>query len=337
MRLICFSVDESNGRTLKCSFEFKANEDVTEKVETIFANFDDTNNKFAKVDIDFGTNKRPENFSFNSKSTGRLEMESLKVGYFCTTDEHSPVMFSDTALVNSQISLAEIEIWQNTCPGYQTFYFAENFLADLVKLRYINLQYYNYDAQKFPEASLENLESLGFSYPKMSNMTPNMFPVMSKLYYLRLNNLEVTELPAGLIENFPALKLFVSSWGNIEVIPSGFFHNMSSSQFIDLSVNKITSVDLTGLNSNTYVSLDRNNITQLAEANFRPYVEGILNNMNATGYISIKSNPLECSCDVKWLVYDLDATFVFQDAVCANGTALQDINPIEIMEQCPDY
>ena len=336
MKPICFSIDESSVRTMKCSFEFNANEDVTEKVENIFANFDETNNKFAKVDIDFGSNKRPENFSFNSKTTGKLQMESLKVSYFCTTDGHSPLMFSDTALLNSQISLAELEIWQYTCPDYQTFYFSENFLTDLVMLRYLNLQYYNYDAQKFTETSLENLESLGFSSPKMTNMTANMFPAMSKLYYLRLNNLEVTELPTGLIHNFPALKLFTSSWGNIEVVPSGVFHNMPSSQFIDLSVNQITSVDLTGLNSNTYISLDRNNITQLSEANFRPYVEEILNNTNATGYVSLKSNPLECSCDVKWLVCELAATFVFHDAVCANGTTLQDINPTHIFEQCPD-
>ena len=60
------------------------------------------------------------------------------------------------------------------------------------------------------------------------------------------------------------------------------------------------------------VQLQQNAITQLTEANFRPFVEGVINTADATGFIGLDGNPLECSCDLKWLVSDLQAAHVFQ-------------------------
>ena len=82
------------------------------------------------------------------------------------------------------------------------------------------------------------------------------------------------------------------------------------------------------------VNLEDNAITQLTEENFRPFVEGVLNTADATGKIFLKGNPLECSCDLKWLVADLNGVGVFEGAVCADGTPLEEVDADTINDQC---
>ena len=51
---------------------------MTEMVENIFAQFDESNNKFDAVNIDFvGEDKSVANFAFNEKTTGNYRIYFL--------------------------------------------------------------------------------------------------------------------------------------------------------------------------------------------------------------------------------------------------------------------
>ena len=193
---------------------------------------------------------------------------------------------------------------------------------------------YNYDAQPFPK-SMESMKFLLLETLKLSNPTPDTLPSMPILQVLEMDTKYVNLLPAGIVDKYPMLEEFWLSNGDLETVEPSFFKRMSSSKIIHMNNNRINSIDLTGLNPHTEVNLERNAITQLTEQNFRPFVESVLST-SASGKIKLMNNPLECSCDVKWLVSDLKGAHVFESAVCADGTRLADVDPEAINAQCPD-
>jgi len=91
-----------------------------------------------------------------------------------------------------------------------------------------------------------------------------------------------------------------------------------------------------GASTDIQILLQGNFIRRLPEATWRPLTERILHTPLAQGQIDLNWNPLDCGCDVKWLIVDLGAPEVFVNARCANGDNLLDLDP-EILEFfCPD-
>ncbi len=70
VNLDCSVDTETNSRTLACEFEFANKNDVTEIVENIFAQFDESNNKFGAFYPHF-LGGDMSNFAFNEKTTGK--------------------------------------------------------------------------------------------------------------------------------------------------------------------------------------------------------------------------------------------------------------------------
>merc|ERR1712179_511001 len=89
----------------------------------------------------------------------------------------------------------------------------------------------------------------------------------------------------------------------------GTFSNMESLAILNMGDNFINEIqdDFSGISANTQLLLQNNQIRQLNETAFRPLVEKIMNTPLATGLIDLENNPLDCSCDVKWIIIDLGA------------------------------
>ena len=287
--------------------------------ENIFAQFDDTNNQFNNVNFHFGGDEQsPANFAMNEKTTGKLQFKDLSIISLCVDEQSGPKLFSDNGLMNSKETLEYFQILSHCPDSYYSF--ASNFLTGADKLNFVMLSGYNYDAQPFPE-SMEGIKFMLLETLKLSNLSPATLPNMPVLQVLEIDTKYVDMLPAGILDNYPMLEEFWLSNGDLETVEPGFFQSMSHSKVIHMVNNKINSIDLSGLSPDTEVNLERNAITQLTEQNFRPFVESILNT-GATGKIKLMNNALECSCDVKWLISDLEGAHVFESAVCADGTRL---------------
>ena len=318
-----------------CEFSFAADDDVTEMTETIFAQFDNTNYTIDHLYIDFGRTGHVANFALNMNTTGRLKLESITVWLFDIQDDIGQHLFTSTAFSNSKSSLRGIEI----IPYYDqdlVFTFDPEFLGGLENLTDLNLIRYDYAAQPLPETIFKGLESFTLDAP-LTNLTSTTFPTMPNLKFIYLSSLNISHIQKGFMDLFPVLEDFVITQSNIATIETGFFVNSSAKlEYVGLYSNMLTSVDLTGLSPNCIVELDYNSISRLEEENFRPFVEGIINNPEADGYINIPGNELECSCDVKWLIVDLKTPVVFRNAFCADDIALDQVDPDLLIIECPD-
>ncbi len=319
-----------------CAFRFEEDQDVTEMTENIFAQFTET--MIDEFNIDFNFNLA--NFAFNHKTTGRLQLKKITIKNFFFNGRRGPEVFTDSGLVKSRLSLESLEI---TPVYYQFFTWAPNFLADLENLKELTLTWYIYDLQPFHGYNLNNLEYLYLESPIVTDLTSKTFPLMPKLKDLFMPRLEhISHLKnSGFFQSFPILESFISWESKIETIEAGFFYNASNLKSVYLIENQITSIDLTGLGPNTRVSLENNFITELTEANYRPFVENVINTPGASGSIGMYGNChwnwLKCACDLKWLVVELDAAHVFSGAYCEGCIPLENVYPEAINEQCPDY
>ena len=326
-----------------CAFRFEEDQDVTEMTENIFAQFEETVTDEFNIEFndkhDRPANGSLANFAFDHKTTGRLQLKKITIKYFFLYGRRGPEVFTDLGLVKSRLSLESLEI----VPFYYQFFtWAPNFLADLENLKELKLTWYIYELQPFHGYNLNNLEHLYLESTIITDLTSTTFPTMPKLKNLEVPRLEnISHLKnSGFFQSFPILESFVSYESKIETIDAGFFNNASNLRSVHLTENQITSIGLTGLGPNTIVSLEKNYITELTEDNFRPFVENVINTPGARGYIGIYGschwNWLKCSCDLKWLVVELDAAHVFSGAYCEGCIPLENVDPEAINEQCPD-
>ena len=318
-------------RTLKCDFNFSSEQDVLPIIYNIFRRFNDINNKLDDLEISFGENSMA-NFVFNGKTTGRLQVDRVNIKDFCDDEGRGAEMFTDTAWAKSQTSLEIIEI---TPSCEKLMVFAPDFLAGLVNLKQLLLNRYDYDNQPFPEDGFPNLERLDlYGHFNLSSWTSGTFPPMPKLQYLGLYFLQFSSFEYGCFDSFPNVNSFISVGGEIEKVESSIFP--ASIRHITLPVNKITSANLTGLHPDTLVELQINSISEIKEENFRPFIESILATDGAKGVVVMNDNPLVCSCDIKWIINDLNAAHLFPAAKCIDGTLLIDVDEEYINQQCPE-
>ena len=128
-----------------CEYSFAAEDDVTEMIEKIFAQFDKANYTIDHLYIDFGRTGHVANFALNLNTTGKLKLESITVWLFDIQDDIGQHLFTSTAFSNSKSSLRGIEI----IPYYDqdlVFTFDPEFLGGLENLTDLNLIRYDYDA-----------------------------------------------------------------------------------------------------------------------------------------------------------------------------------------------
>ncbi len=319
-----------------CYFTFSPDDDVTEATEDIFAQFDETNNQFDMVRILF-LGGSPANFAMNEKTTGKLQIRNFSIWLLCADELTGTKLFTDNGLMNSKETLESLEITaiDNFCPYYS---FAPNFLTGADKLNTVKLFGYNYDDQPLPE-SMPSMRLLSLESPNLSHLTPNNLPNMPSLQILQIDSSNVETLTAGILDKYPILEELYFSNGYLETVELGFFPSQHAT-YVYMPNNRIHSIDLSSLNpsnfSTIFVDLENNAITQLIEQNFRPFVESVLDTgLYNWGMINLLNNPLECSCDVKWLVSDVKGAHLF-DAVCPDGTLLSNLDPEVINAQCPD-
>ena len=132
-----------------------------------------------------------------------------------------------------------------------------------------------------------NPKLIGYS-TDLSNFSMATLPNLVKL---RLNLLPGPTLPEKMLYNLPGLETFSNWMSDTEIIPDNFFARSTSCTYVELRA-QIHTIDLSGLNPNANIRLLFNQISQLPEKNFRPFVESVLNTPNATGEINLYGKKL---------------------------------------------
>lgn len=137
--------------------------------------------------------------------------------------------------------------------------------------------------------------------------------------------------------NLTRLNQLSLSFNKLETLAPKTFSNLPNLSILNLGNNLFEEIaeDFSGLSANTQILLHNNNFRILSESTFRNFVERVMKIPLATGLIDLDNNPLECGCDVKWIVSELKATGVMRNARCANGIPLAEVDPEYLDFFCP--
>ena len=332
-----FSEDYLYGRLLFCEFEFDQNEDVTEMTHNLFKNFNATNNQFDLANFEFSNDGETSNFMFDYATSGHLEVKVFALGGI-SGGISGILPMTESAILGSINSLEGLLIDGNFGYSNQNLAFSENFLfaMGLLKLKVLYLDGFDWNKFQLPQETFNTLESFN------ADLKLEALPEMPNLKQLSLFPREETSLTSEVLKKVPNLEyLYID--GKLDPLWPGTFEGSKSLEYIDLYYTNVTSIDLTGLRPSTIVDLSYSSITNLPEQNFRQFIEGAVRNYilyqssdslwKMSGKINLSGNPLECSCDFKWLCDVPYATDLIYEAECADGTTLESAIDL-ICNQC---
>jgi len=279
------------------------------------------------------------NFNFdgalNENTTGRFEITYFTLEHFDITNSiEQDMQFSETAFLGSKESLKYLLIDSNS-------YFTPsvNILAGASNMEQLRLQGIDSQSSQLPSfSSLADLRLLSLSNGNFPSLGATNFIGLDNLASLFMDSSQVSEVDSETFSNLSSLTHLSMSFNNIETIQPYTFRDLTSLAILNLGDNIIKEIldDFSGVSANTQILLQNNDIRQLNETVFRPFVEKVFNTPLSTGLIDVENNPLDCGCDVKWIVIDLEAIPVFRNARCASGINLSEVDPAGLEFFCPD-
>jgi len=162
-------------------------------------------------------------------------------------------------------------------------------------------------------------------------------PSLASLPALKLLDFDgstLQSLPSGSFSNVPTVKSLYLGHNKIAEIVSGNIALAGPLEVVDLSANLITSVQanpITGMSSSTTLNLVGNYITQLPESVFQPIVDLF---SQGTGQLLVDGNPMECGCEVAWIIINTEYLSHVPDGRCVNGTKFVNLNPAFYVNNC---
>jgi len=272
---------------------------------------------------------------FHENTTGKFEMQYFTVEDFEPTTLGVEHQFSGRALETSRASL----LYAKLTPFH---YFTPDlhFLSGMVALEQLYLQHLDSDLLGLPDwGTLTNLRFLSLLDGNFGSLSSSTFSGLELLSTLFLDRCQISSLGEATFSSLPALTHLSLSHNNFTKVPSGTFNGTSSLLLVNLGESGIEEVEdsFDGASTDIQILLQGNFIRTLPEVTWRPLTERILHTPLAQGQVDLYGNPLDCGCDVKWLIVDLGAPEVFVNARCANGDNLLDLDP-EILEFfCPHH
>lgn len=170
-----------------------------------------------------------------------------------------------------------------------------NFLSFFPNLRQVNAS--SNSLLNIDESTLAKnvkLEWLSLSDNPLAELQPSMFEKNFKLEYLSLSGLQLTHIPAKLLNPLTHLKhVELRNNINLKNLRDDLFHYQGNLRYLDLANNSLRSIPRS------------------------------LRNLNALLYLNLDDNPFECDCQMFWFANWLDKKpaklNLTNGTVCANG------------------
>jgi len=195
---------------------------------------------------------------------------------------------------------------------------------------------------------------LGHSFTKIEG---GGFSNLPRLKTLEISKKTLKGIGSGAFENLGALNIIDFSDQLLEEIPARAFKTLPNTTSIDLSGNKIriivddAFIDLPNLvkldlSNNTFcqfgnllttlknqklkVDLSENKVQYILEDIFKPFIE------TSKGHVDLRNNPLQCRCDVRWLLLSNFAwRNLLANTACRDGDSLEKVNVNVLEKICP--
>ncbi|XP_023333941.1 SLIT and NTRK-like protein 4 [Eurytemora carolleeae] len=320
---------------LTCYWDMGENEEENLiKFQQVFDEFD----SYDKIYVLEMTCDQCWNFGFdgvlNENTTGRFEITYFTLEHFESTQNISTQQFTSTAFKSSRDSLQYLYF-----DPYNFITPDQNILTGLKNLTQLKLHGLNAQSSNLPSfSSLENLRFLSLSDGSLQTINSDTFKGLEYLTSLFIDNSQVNSIESGTFLNLTSLTHLSITFNCVEIIKKGTFGNLPSLSILNIGDNKIKEIqgNLDEISANTKVLLHNNYIRQLNESTWRGLTEKILYTPLAQGVIDLENNPLDCGCDVKWIIVELQAAEVFSNARCYNGQDLVEVDPGVLEFFCPD-
>jgi len=271
---------------------------------------------------------------FNENTTGRFEISYFTLEHFDPSEViPSLEQFSETSFKGSRESLLYLKLDAN-----HFFTPATDFLLGMTGLQELQLHGLDSMSTSLPALSpLSSLRLLSLSEGSFPTLTAGNFAGLEQLMTLFIDNSQVETIAPDTFMNLTRLNQLSLSFNKLETLAPKTFSNLPNLSILNLGNNLFQEIaeDFSGLSANTLILLHNNKFRILSESTFRNFVERVMKIPLATGLIDLDNNPLECGCDVKWIVSDLKATGVMRNARCANGIPLAEVDPEYLDFFCP--
>ena len=178
-------------------------------------------------------------------------------------------------------------------------------------LKFYNL--YHLQTKRSLFNGLENLTFLDLHGNGIGTLMDGMFPRLSFLDELILGQCQIRTVHASVFDDLGSLSILDLSDNNIISLPASVLSSTTRLRYFFIEGNILTHLEeqlfLTTSNL-TKLRINRNQFATLNISTFASIMSSIMS-------IDMSENPLECSCDLKWLVEWLMAS---EDLLQAEGT-----------------
>ncbi|XP_042216928.1 oplophorus-luciferin 2-monooxygenase non-catalytic subunit-like [Homarus americanus] len=177
----------------------------------------------------------------------------------------------------------------------------------------------------FPELYSETLGSLFLSVNPLGELPVHAFANTPSLVNIHLSQTRIPEIIPGTFENLKLLKNLGMGANLITHLDENAIQCSHTTGLIDLGYNTIRDVHVNAFPGlvNGWIYIHHNGIKFLEEEVWKPLID-------SGGYIDPYGNPLECGCDVAWVVRDpvvRDGFDIYTS--CADGQMLVDLDPFD--------
>ncbi|CAG0892360.1 unnamed protein product [Darwinula stevensoni] len=283
------------------------------------------------------------NISWNFKNMRRFylglsEIEELPEGVFGDisfqeiriTDNGMLRSIHNTALRASRDRLRVLRMEGNHLNS-----FPFDILPEMTALTELTL--YNNYLIFVPVINSDSLELLNLANNEITFLEEGPWS-LPNLRELRLGGNLVREgLPLGLVSSMDSLVTFDCSWTQPNLlIPSGLLEFASDAlQYVYLEGNDMSNLEpnaISGLTNVTYLSLYGNNIQEVNEDTFKPLLEDVA--IQGNGSINLHANPLNCGCDMAWLVMNDTFREMVRGTCRKDGLLVSELDPQVFEELC---
>ncbi|XP_030833962.1 slit homolog 1 protein-like [Strongylocentrotus purpuratus] len=168
------------------------------------------------------------------------------------------------------------------------------------------------------------------------DLQPGIFQQLSALQWLSLDNCYITNLHPLVFSGLESLQKLSLKENNIQFIHDDVLSGLGQIKSIDFRGNRIAYLEELMFSNNwklTNLSLANNGLTRLNQNTFKPISSSISS-------LDLSMNPINCNCDLKWLIDWLNENIRLQDkekTICSSASleplrekALLDFDPNEL-------
>lgn len=187
-----------------------------------------------------------------------------------------------------------------------------------------------------PNLESNSLEMLDLSYNTALTFGADTLTGCPQLRNVYLNNMNIPYFPPNVFSTLNELNLVDLSHNVLAgKLEQGILRvPLDSVEEVKLNNNHITGIEgtaITGVHRTTTVDFSHNDIAALEWGDWYP----LLDQLTGVGVVDLTDNPLQCSCDLVWLLLDEDELAKINDkTTCSDGTPMKDVDVNDLLILC---